>query len=867
MHHNLLRKLTRQQLQQIDVAASQFELDLAAGQQPSIEAVVQSVDADLQSSLIAELISTELDFLRTIGQTPVAEEYLSRFPQRSKIISAIFDPVAESEDKTGAGDRASDPSGKPEAAATQQMNTSDTDSFVRPISRAADTAIASVAHVEMKADDITLPEQFGRYRIERVLGTGGMGTVYLAEDTQLKRRVALKIPRFSSGETTGAERFLREARAMATVEHPNLCPVHDVGEIDGQHFLTMTYIDGPTLAEVLQQEGQLPTERAVDLTIQIAEAVQVAHDAGIVHRDLKPANIMINQRDEPVIMDFGLARTQHAQNSTLTHDGMIVGSPAYMAPEQVDADGDAIGPRTDVYALGVILYEMLSDRRPYEGSVMAVLGQIKAGTPMELREHSPQIHRQLAAICTKAMAPDANRRFSSATQLAESLTSFLSDNSTKRITGRHRAIAAAALLLIAVCFAVYVIKTPDGTVTVTAPDHVELDVKVRRDGQDDLEFHVHPGEPSFTSKSDSGLPDGRQRTSMFVDAGLALRGVYSTSVVAGDLDGDGRPDAVVGTNSPSDVRIYWNNGDGEFGRGELPSDVPLGRAGNTALGDLDGDGDLDIYLARSNGVSDLVLLNDGGRIFRVTEDRLGGETSSAIALDDLDGDEDVDVWVASKQGKHTVWLNDGRGRFSEARLTLPSVPTSVPSIALADFDLDGDVDAFTKFQLDGEAPEACFCWNDGSAGFTLSDPVAGLRGIARGAAADFNGDGRVDLVVIFEGSRLGILRNLRDEWRLEEISNSPLLGAWHLTVADFNCDASPDIAVAIKEKNGITSDMRNIVWLNDGEGHFRACDPLPGGRPTLRLAAADFDLDGDVDLFEANGKDAPDRILWNVLKP
>lgn len=182
------------------------------------------------------------------------------------------------------------------------------------------------------------------------------GTVYLAHDTSLDRPVAFKVPRLAlDGDRKVLDRFYQEARAAATLEHPHLCPVYDVGEIDGTPYLTMAFVEGWPLSEVLSEGTLLDVRRVVTLVHQLAIALQEAHARGVIHRDLKPSNVMLNARGEPVVMDFGLARRSEPAAVRLTHNGSLVGTPAYMAPEQVQGQVDAQGPACDIYALGVIL--------------------------------------------------------------------------------------------------------------------------------------------------------------------------------------------------------------------------------------------------------------------------------------------------------------------------------------------------------------------------------------------------------------------------------------------------------------------------------------------------------------------------------
>ena len=274
-----------------------------------------------------------------------------------------------------------------------------------------------------------LPAEFGRYRILRLLGRGGMGAVYLAEDSQLGRQAALKVPFFDvAGSPERAERFVREARSAAVLHHPNICTVFDAGQIDGRPFITMAYIDGTPLEEEIDPEAPMPPDRAAEAVRKIALALEHAHHKGIVHRDLKPANVMMAAGGEPVVMDFGLAKRVadvEPNEAKLTRDGGLLGTPSYMAPEQVRGDSAAIGPTTDVYALGVILFEMLTGRTPYTGGMAVVIGQILAAPVPPVQEFRPDVDSRLDAVCRKAMAKAPADRFASMAELADALGHYL----------------------------------------------------------------------------------------------------------------------------------------------------------------------------------------------------------------------------------------------------------------------------------------------------------------------------------------------------------------------------------------------------------------------------------------------------------
>jgi predicted Ser/Thr protein kinase len=262
---------------------------------------------------------------------------------------------------------------------------------------------------------------FGRYQIVRLLGQGAMGAVYLAYDTQLHRHVALKTP-FLGNSLETIERFYREARTAAQIRSPNVCPVHDVGHLGGVHYLSMAFIDGQSLAAAMT-EGRLkdPTEIA-NILSQIAHGLHKAHEQGIIHRDLKPENIMIDRDGVPIVMDFGLAR-QVDDDTQVTVAGRVLGTPAYMSPEQVEGDPTRIGPATDIYSLGVVLFNILTGRSPFSGTLAAVLRQIVDVEPprpstlkAEIGEGSP-----LERICLKMMAKSPADRFPSMAEVAAAL--------------------------------------------------------------------------------------------------------------------------------------------------------------------------------------------------------------------------------------------------------------------------------------------------------------------------------------------------------------------------------------------------------------------------------------------------------------
>ncbi len=278
--------------------------------------------------------------------------------------------------------------------------------------------------------DKSIPQRIGRFKILDLLGRGGMGAVYLAFDEKLDRKVAIKVPEFKSSQSKSAlTRFYREARSAAKLSHPNLCQVYDVGEVDDQHYIAMAYIQGHTLSRYIDSDRKNDPKTAAVIIRKIARAMEEAHSSGVIHRDLKPANIMLDNRREPIVMDFGLAYPQGDADdqSRLTQHGAILGSPAYMAPEQLKGEVDLIGKASDVYSLGIVFYELLSGQIPYPGagSTIAMISRVLTEKPVALTQLRPDIDPVLVKICEKAMSKDIAQRYSSMKELADAIGEYL----------------------------------------------------------------------------------------------------------------------------------------------------------------------------------------------------------------------------------------------------------------------------------------------------------------------------------------------------------------------------------------------------------------------------------------------------------
>jgi tRNA A-37 threonylcarbamoyl transferase component Bud32 len=267
-------------------------------------------------------------------------------------------------------------------------------------------------------------QKVGRFEVLDVLGRGAFGTVYKARDPELDRVVAVKVPR--AGNLAGShdlDRFLREARSVAQLRHWSIVSVHEVGLSKGLPYLVSDFVQGVTLADLLGTRRPAPDD-AARLLADVAEALHYAHEQGIIHRDVKPSNIMLDAENRPHVMDFGLAK-RDAGEITMTIEGQVLGTPAYMSPEQARGEGHTVDGRSDVYSLGVVLYQMLTGELPFRGTKRVLLHQVLHDEPRPPRRLNDRIPRDLETICLEAMAKEPGRRYATAGEMAADLRRYL----------------------------------------------------------------------------------------------------------------------------------------------------------------------------------------------------------------------------------------------------------------------------------------------------------------------------------------------------------------------------------------------------------------------------------------------------------
>jgi serine/threonine protein kinase len=404
---------------QVEALCNRFEAAWKAGPRPQIEVYLREVVEPALSVLFVELVQLDLAYRRLAGETPVAADYLPRFPGHARLIEALFQVSAE-------------PVSLPEQPITDEVRATGefvSGPWVDPAALSpalpygpGRLPLAPTGFASGPASVGEAPAVPG-YEVLGELGRGGMGVVYKARQVKLNRVVALKM--ILAGAHAGeAEltRFHAEARAIARLQHPHIVQIYDIGEHQGLPYFCLEFMGGGSLRSMLQG-GRQPAEAAAELVESLARAMHYAHGQGVVHRDLKPANVLLAADGIVKITDFGLAK--RLDEPGLTASDVVMGTPSYMAPEQASGRSKEVGPPADVYALGAILYECLTGRPPFRAAtVMDTIRQVLTEEPVPPRLLCNDLSPDLDTICLKCLAKEPAERYASAEELAEDLRRF-----------------------------------------------------------------------------------------------------------------------------------------------------------------------------------------------------------------------------------------------------------------------------------------------------------------------------------------------------------------------------------------------------------------------------------------------------------
>ena len=453
----------------IDRIADEFEAAWRADQSAKLEEYLAAVAEDCRGALFQELLAVELQLRREGGEEPRRAEYEARFAEYGDGIRAAFELA--------------DDTGDSQSTRTEPSSDLPTRGESDPVGHSCG---ASGEWGIERSQPIETGVQFGRFRLLEELGRGGFGTVWKAHDRVLKRLVALKIPRAGRLRPQDASLLMDEARNVARLKHVGVVQVYDAGEESGTAYIASEYISGRSLREQLKGE-RLSCRRAAEICLRVADSLHHAHEMGIVHRDLKPANILLDEAGTAYVADFGLAKSDERESPA----GQLVGTASYMAPEQAAGHGSEVDGRSDVYSLGVILYEMITRHRPLQDECDRVAKTGELFRPIRPRRLNRAVPRDLEAICLKCLRHAREDRYATAADLAGDLARHLRGEAVAarplmppvrlaRWARRRPAIALLALLSLTLLVAIVVGGVTSHEQTVRALERAETNLYFHR---------------------------------------------------------------------------------------------------------------------------------------------------------------------------------------------------------------------------------------------------------------------------------------------------------------------------------------------------------------------------------------------------
>ncbi len=690
-------------------------------------------------------------------------------------------------------------------------------------------------------DTLAVGAQFGHFRITGILGAGGMGEVFEAEDTRLGRTVALKVLAAErSSEPHEQARFEREARALAALNHPNIVTVHAVEEIDGRVFIVMERVRGSSLAAYIAPGG-LDPDTFFRLALPLVDAVAAAHRSGIIHRDLKPSNVMVGDDGRLRVLDFGLARARRDAGelgtmTTMTASGVVVGTAAYMSPEQ--AQGRSVDAHSDVFSLGVVLYEMATGSRPFGGhSLLDIAASILRDPPPPF-PRSCRLPVRVERIILRCLEKDPAKRYQAAADLHWDLNEVSRDaNPRVKASQRSRGIALAGLVLLSAAAGAVVSRQS------SAPKPFE--------GVP----HASPSRQPFRFAKPLTFSAGVISTK---PNGCALT----------DLNVDGKLDVVLTKMETNDARegaiaVLLGNGDGSF-RAPVETIVGL-HARQVAVADLDGDGHRDIAAACSlaHRIDFLRVRGDGSLLppkpILLDPVQKMLPYPEALAAEAFTMSGATDLVIAQAIAKSVaLLLNRGNGEFTPA----PSSPIQlgvIPrAIAAADLDNDGRKD-FVTANEDGSIT-LLHGLGDGTfrppRSILVGERLIGLLVMQADPRMDYLSivvtDAEADLAYVLVGKKDGKYAPPRG-YRVGH-------GPYGLAAGDLDGDGNSDLVVS----NG--DDGTLSVLAGHGDGTFDDAQSVAVSPGPATMAIGDVDGDGDLDVVVVQQRVNLVTVLANQQK-
>ncbi|MFO0818371.1 MAG: protein kinase [Pirellulales bacterium] len=408
-----LARITSQdpdRLRRLDSLCDQFESQWQAGAVPALDSFLAQVPPEDQQALLEELLPLDIAYRRQRGEELTTHGYAQVCPQFASLVSEFM---------------------RGRVARGETTGHSDTEPIV-PVARPS-----------------LQGQQLGDYDLIEEIGRGGMGVVYKAHQRSLDRVVAIKtILSGPQATSQSIERFVSEAQLAATLHHPGIVPIYEIGEREGLHYFSMEYVKGQSLHEYVNSEQSSPT-RIAELVGQIAEIVHFAHERGVLHRDLKPSNVIVGEGGRVRVMDFGLAKRMESSGQR-TQAGEVLGTPSYMSPEQARSDWERVDRRSDVYSLGAILYSLLTSRPPHEGaSPILTIVSVLHESPVPPSDLRPDLDEKLEQICLRCLAKDPDVRYATVDELQRELETYVQSPTApvrSKIRGKNRRWLATAIL-------------------------------------------------------------------------------------------------------------------------------------------------------------------------------------------------------------------------------------------------------------------------------------------------------------------------------------------------------------------------------------------------------------------------------------